>query len=61
MEEQQDRSFEDWMKEVDLDIGMKYPGATHKDLNDYPWKQEYDDGATPGEAVHMYFIMQDVG
>ena len=40
------QTFEEWMAEVDARIERAY-GMSYRDLPDMPYRDEFDDGASP--------------
>jgi len=42
--------YADWMAEIDR-LMVAEAGVTHNDLPDQPWRDWYDEGLEPEEAV----------
>tara|TARA_R110002072_G_scaffold254941_1_gene413730 strand:- start:31 stop:240 length:210 start_codon:yes stop_codon:yes gene_type:complete len=45
-----DMSFEQWMKEVDQTL-VDHIGFSSEDLRDRRWRDSYDAGDTPADAI----------
>jgi len=43
-------NYEQWMRKVDLILVGRY-GMSHDDLPDMRWRDEFDDGSNPEDAV----------
>lgn len=47
-------SFQRWMKQVNGQC-ERVTGLSTSDFEDYRWRDAYDDGATPEEALEDFF------
>ena len=47
-------TFDSWLREVDVRMEARI-GLDHRDMEDWTWRDAYDDGATPSEALDDFF------
>lgn len=50
--------FDHWMMLVDDELGERL-GMSHEDLDDWCWRDRWEDGDSPGEAVDEF--LEDTG
>lgn len=48
-----DLDFEQWLTDMDVIFVLHY-GLSYKDFPDWTWRDAFDDGMSPSEAVEAY-------